>query len=182
MKKALKFLGSLAFCNLYRILRIFPNNDPIMGCALPLSRKGKWWHSVLFAMIAMVSFDLITARVGIWTIGTALTYGLVAALAWKYFKAKKSVGLKTYAKTSVGGVLLFDFLTGPVMSSFAFRIPFAAAFIGQIPFTMMHLASATALTLVIVPVLDPQLRAELQDCTTRYLSRLRLFLSRPILG
>jgi len=172
MNERMKCLASLVFCNLYRFLRVFPNNDPVMGFALPLARRGKWWHALLFPVIAMVSFDIITMRLGIWTAGTALVYGLVGLLFFKYFKNKKKVGLKTYAGGSVLGVLIFDFFTGPVMSSFIFGMPFAAAFIGQIPFTAMHLASATAFTLLLAPVLDPQVARDVSKNVDGYRARL----------
>jgi len=159
LKKLGRYLSALVFCNFYRILRIFPNNDPIMGFALPYAKRDKWWQAVLFAVVAMVSFDFIVGRVGIWTLGTAAAYGLIAGVFSFYFKRKKSVGLKTYAGSSIVGILIFDFLTGPVMSSFAFRIPFWVSFMGQIPFTAWHLASGFSLTMLLVPVVDPDIRA-----------------------
>ncbi len=163
MEKKWKYLTGLLFCNAYRLLRVIPNNDPVMGFTLPLARSGKWWHSFLFPATAMVSFDFLTGKIGIWTAGTALAYGLIGVLFYKYFKGKKKVKLKTYAKASVFGVLLFDFLTGVVMSSYIFEMPFTVAFIGQIPFTALHLASATFFTLVLAPVLDPQIALEVNE-------------------
>lgn len=181
MRKSLRYLGSLIFCNVYRLLRIFPNNDPILGCALPFARRDKWWQAALFPIIAMVSFDLLTMRMGVWTIGTSLTYGLIGLVFYKYFKGKKKVGLKTYAKGSIAGVLLFDAITGPVMSSFLFGVPFMVSVIGQIPFTLMHLVSGVCLTLAFAPVLDPMLRADLHQCTTRNLNKFSLLFSKPFL-
>ena len=177
MKKALKYLAGLAFCNFYRILKVFPNNDPVMGFALPFARQGKWWHAILFPMLAMISFDFIVGRVGVWTVGTALAYGFVGLLAHSYFKGKSRVGFGGYAKGSIMGVLVFDFVTGPVMSSLMFGMPFAMAFAGQIPFTLMHLASATALVLVLAPVLDPVLRAEVHETISKYLNKAFLLFS-----
>jgi hypothetical protein len=39
-----------------------------------------------------------------------------------------------------------------------FRMSFAQAFVGQIPFTLKHLASVSAYTLVVSPALDWLLR------------------------
>ena len=96
------------------------------------------------------------------TAGTALTYGLVVGCFGLYAKRVKRVGLRHYAGGSIFGVLVFDFLTGPIMSSVMFRIPFAVAFAGQIPFTIMHLASGFPLTIILVTVVDPELRKTLQ--------------------
>jgi len=172
MKQKLKLAAGLVFCNLYRLLRVFPNGDPIMGFALPMARKGKWWHSLLFPIVAMASFDLLVGRVGIWTLGTSLTYGLIGLAAWTHFSKKKTVKMKNYVKGSVAGVLAFDLVTGPIMSSFMFGMPFSAALIGQIPFTALHLASATAFTLLLAPVLDPQVAKETSNYTTEFFNRL----------
>ena len=51
-------------------------------------------------------------------------------------------------------MLVFDFITGPVMSSLLFRMSFGEAFIGQIPFTLRHLASVSAYAVVVSPALD----------------------------
>jgi len=181
MNKTLEYLGTLLFSNAYRFLRIFPNNDPVMGSTLAFSRKDKWWQAFLYAVIAMVSFDIITMKLGIWTIGTSLAFGLIAVLFSKYLKNRKKVGLKTYAKSSVFGVLIFDFLTGPIMSSALFRIPFETALLGQLPFTFMHLASAVPLTLLMVPVLDPAIRPGIIQEVSKFEHRLRLLFSRPLM-
>lgn len=184
MNKTIKYTIGLVFCNLYRLLRIFPNNDPIMGFALPLSRRGKWWHAMLFPITAMVSFDLITMRIGIWTLGTSLVYGLVGLIFYKYFKRKKKVWLKTYAGASIIGVLVFDFLTGPIMSSYIFGMPFVVALIGQIPFTAMHLASATTFTILLAPVLDPQVAESVSLGVSKNCEKLKTFfkISKEVVG
>jgi hypothetical protein len=178
MKKFARYIGALLFCSFYRVLRIFPNNDPIMGFALPFAKRDKWWQAALFAVIAMVSFDFLTMKLGPWTIGTALAYGFIALLFSRYFRRQKSVGLKKYAGSSIVGVLIFDFITGPVMSSFLFRVHFWAAFLGQIPFTLMHLAGAVPLTLLIVPIADPALRKSLQKSLAENAQSFRLIFSR----
>ena len=132
---------------------------------------------LLFPVVAMVSFDLITMKAGIWTVGTALVYGLIGLAFYSYFKGKEKAGLKSYAKASILGVLFFDFVTGPIMSSMLFKISFESAFIGQIPFTIMHLASATAFTLLVVPILDPQITKSVKMSFTSYLNRAKLMIA-----
>ncbi|MCX6801660.1 MAG: hypothetical protein NT067_00955 [Candidatus Diapherotrites archaeon] len=179
MKTGNKFAFGLIFSNLYRLLKVFPNNDPLMGFALPFARKGKWWHAMIFPIVAMVSFDFISGAVGIWTVGTSLTYGLVGFLFYKYCKGKKKIGLKTYAGASVLGVLFFDFITGAVMSPFMFGMTFEAAFIGQIPFTAMHLFSATFYTLLLAPVLDPEIAVDVSTHVSAFTRRVRAAFGMP---
>ena len=177
MKKLVKYVISLTFCTLVRLVKIFPNNDPIMGFALPFARKDKWWQAFLFPFIAMVSFDIITAKVGPWTLVTSSVYGLLALLFYRYFRTQSKVGLGTYLKGSIFGVLIFDFLTGPIMSSYMFRMPFEVALIGQIPFTLMHLASSITYTAIFVPILDPEIRTSLHDAVFRWADSLKSMLA-----
>lgn len=156
--KILKFIISIIFSNLYRLLRIFPNNDPIMGIMLPFAKQEKWYYGFLFAIITMASFDIITRKVGIWTLVTSLTYGALGILFYFTYRimAKKGITIyrKVYFISGIVGVLIFDFITGPIMSSFIFNMSFSAAFIGQIPFTLRHLFSVSFFTLVLSPILD----------------------------
>ncbi len=176
-KIALKYLASLLFCNVYRFLRLFPNNDPLIGFALPFARTGKWWHSTIFVFIAVFSFDFLTSGIGIWTYGTALAYSLVTLMFHLYVRHRKEIGLAVYAKSSIVGILVFDFLTGPVLSSYAFGMPFEVAFFGQIPFTLTHLASGLAFTLMLAPVLDPAVGKSVYEKLVRLGVRVKHLLS-----
>lgn len=143
--------------HLIRLIRFFPNTDPLMGSMLPLARQRKWWVSVLYVSFFMVLFDMVTGKVGLWTIGTTSIYALIAVSFAFLLKKKKSVTLSTYTGFSVIGVLFFDFMTGPVMSSFLFGMPFVQSLLGQIPFTAMHLLSGVGFTLLFCPLLEPSL-------------------------
>ncbi len=140
---------------------LFPNNDPIMAVMLPCAKRGRV-AAVAFPVAAMVLFDILSQRVGIWTAVTAGTYGLLGlafSLAYAALARRgRPVGRLTFLVSGAAGVLVFDFVTGPIMSSFIFRMSFAQAFVGQIPFTLKHLASVTAYTLVVSPALDWVLR------------------------
>lgn len=169
-----KLVLSMVIANAIRLIRIIPNNDPIMSMALPYSRRSSAITSVLFPLITMVSFDVVTGYVGAWTAVTAITYGLLGLAFHYYLKGREKVGIKTYLGCGVIGVLVFDFITGVIATPFLFGMTFAAAFLGQIPFTFMHLVTTTAFIIVVTPLLDKQvlLNARLDD------SRVRSFLSR----
>lgn len=152
--KVVKYLLSLLFCNAYRFLRFIPNNDPIMGFMLPFAKQDRWWQASLFALLTMVSFDFITMRVGIWTAVTACTYAGLGVLFHFSYKKLKKVKLKHYLGSGVVGVLIFDFVTGVLFGPAMFGMSFAQAFIGQIPFTVMHLLTVTAFILILTPLLD----------------------------
>ena len=162
--KIAKFLLGIVFCNLYRLLRSIPNNDPIMGLMLPYARQEKWWTAALFAFITMISFDMLTGMIGVWTIVTAVTYAGLG-IAFNRFYRGRTITMKTYLLSGVAGVLIFDFITGPIASSFMFNMPFWVAFAGQIPFTALHLGSVSFFVFFLVPLLDKQLvnNSQLED-------------------
>jgi hypothetical protein len=89
---------------------------------LPAAKNEPLWKAPLFAFTAMFSFDIITGAFGAWTIVTSLTYAFIGILAHFFLKQKKS-SIKMFLGTGALGVLLFDFITGPVMSSFLFSQP-----------------------------------------------------------
>jgi len=152
---------SLGVSTALRWVRLFPNNDPIMAVMLPCAKRGRA-AAFAFPMVAMVLFDILSRKVGIWTVVTAGTYGLLGlGFSFVYSalgKRGRRIGPATFLVSGVVGVLVFDFITGPILSSTMFRMSFAQAFVGQIPFTLKHLASVSAYTIVVSPVLDWTLR------------------------
>ncbi|MFA6419696.1 MAG: DUF6580 family putative transport protein [archaeon] len=154
----IKFLASVFLANLVRLARFIPNNDPIMAFMLPVSKNEKAYKAFLFPFVTMVSFDIITGYIGVWTLVTALTYAGLGLFFSRYMKKrienKKNIGLKNYLGCGVLGVLIFDFVTGVLATPFMFGMSFEQAFVGQIPFTLLHLASVSAFIVVLVPILD----------------------------
>jgi hypothetical protein len=125
-----------------------------MAMMLPYSKKEGLAKAFFFPLIAMVAFDILTNRIGVWTIVTSLTYAGLGGLFYFYFKNFGKISLKRYIGSSTMGVLIFDFITGVIASPFMFGMTFEQAFLGQIPFTIMHLVTVTAYVILIVPVLD----------------------------
>jgi len=140
-----------------RFARLFPNNDPILAVMLPYAKRSRL-AAFGFPVLAMGLFDLLTQRVGVWTIVTAGTYGLIGVgLSFVYVRRTahgRAVGAGTYFLSGIAGVLAFDFITGPVMSSGLFRMSFTQALLGQIPFTIKHLVSVSLYALIVSPLLD----------------------------
>jgi len=173
--KLLKYALSILFCNAYRFLRFIPNNDPIMGCMLPFSKQDKWWQGALFAFITMASFDFLVGKTGIWTIVTASTYAFLGLMFHVAFKNKKKIKLKHYLGSGVLGVLIFDLVTGPIMSSWLFKIPFEAAVVGQVPFTAMHLISVSFFIVLLTPLFDRAIASNPSLEDTAVFNRLRFW-------
>jgi uncharacterized membrane protein len=170
-----RLILSILIANGIRLLRIIPNNDPIMSMALPYSRRSSALTSFVFPLITMVSFDFVTNLLGSWTAVTAITYGLIGLVFHYYLKDKDKVGMKRYLGCGIFGVLTFDFITGVLATPIMFGMTFQAAFLGQIPFTLMHLVTTCAFIIVVTPLLDKQVlvNATFDDSKVwSYLSRL----------
>ncbi|MCX6803857.1 MAG: hypothetical protein NTY48_04785 [Candidatus Diapherotrites archaeon] len=143
-----------------RFVHIFPNNDPILALALPSAKKNLV-PAILFAFLCMFSFDFFAGKFGVWTIITSLTYAGVILVLGLFFSKIKILSLKHYFFAGIFGVLLFDTITGPLMSTFIFRQSFLVTVLGQIPFTMYHLASVSSYVTFFAIVLDPVVRSQL---------------------
>ncbi len=174
----LRLVLSVLMANGIRLLKIIPNNDPIMSMTLPFSRRSSALTAFAFPLVTMVSFDFVTGYVGMWTAVTGATYGLLGLLFHHLLKDKSDVGIKSYLGYGVLGVLVFDFVTGVLATPLMFGMTFEEAFIGQIPFTAMHLLTTCAFILVVTPLLDKQVlqNKSLAD------SRVKAFFARLVYG
>ena len=148
----LKYMTTLGVCVLIRLLpwRV-PNVEPIMGTLLPISKGFGYASGFLFGFISIVIFDSLT-KFGIWTWMTAITYGLVGLGGAWWFKHQEG-SAKNFVTYSVVATLIYDFITGPIMSSIIFKMSFTQALIGQIPFTLWHLGGNIILAAILSPVL-----------------------------
>ncbi|HLC92291.1 MAG TPA: hypothetical protein VJH23_01135 [archaeon] len=155
-----KYLIGGVLTEIYRALRIFPNSDPIMGFILPAAKNEPLWKAPLFAFTTMFAFDIFTSGIGTWTYVTSTMYALIALAFTFYFRNKKA-SIAGYMKAGAAGVLVFDFITGPVMSSALFGQSFALTLLMQIPFTIMHFVSAAFAIVLITPFLDVQIMKEM---------------------
>lgn len=162
-KMRFKYLVGSVLCNAYRLLRVFPNSDPIMGFVLPAAKGEPAWKAPLFAFVTMFSFDIITMSLGPWTYVTSSTYALIA-LAFPLLLKKRKTSLKLFLWAGTLGVLAFDFITGPLMGYAVFGQDFLLTTILQVPFTIMHLVSAAFGVLIISPFYDAQIAKEVAGC------------------
>ena len=154
-----KYLIGFILTMVFRLFRVFPNADPIMGFVVPAAKREPIWKSALFAFSAILLFDVITNAVGIWTVVTSLTYGAVAVMISIIIRNRKAT-LPKYIGVGALGVIVFDVITGPLMSTFIFDMPLWASTLGQIPFTVMHLISVVFMVTIIAPFVDLDIRKE----------------------
>lgn len=130
-----------------------PNVEPVLGTLMPFSKYYGWLGAFVFGFTSIALFDAITLKVGSWTLVTASTYGAIGILSYLYFKRwQASVG--NYFIFAIIGTLIYDAITGVIMGPLMFGQPIAEAFIGQIPFTMLHLAGNLGFALTLSPLVD----------------------------
>ena len=134
-----------------------PNVEPIMTTTMPFSKKWGWFSGFLFGFLSILIYDIIHpmksfARFGIWTIVTAVMYGLIGLAAGIYLKNKTNKA-RYYVGFAIVATLIYDFITCPVMSSFLFNSPFIVTLIAQIPFTLNHLISNTIGAALVTPLI-----------------------------
>ena len=140
-------------CLLIRLIPFRPPNiEPIMATVMPFSRAYGKTAGFLFAFGSVVLFDLIVGKVGVWTLITAMVYGLVGLSAVLYFKNRKNTAWN-YAKFALVSTVIFDVVTGFTVGPIFFGQPFIAAVLGQIPFTAMHLLGNVSFAFLLSPAL-----------------------------
>ena len=119
---------------------------------MPFSRAYGAYAGFVFAFASMVLYDIITGKVGIWTFITALAYGLLGVWSAVYFKGKKN-NAWNYAKFAFMGTIAFDAVTGLSIGPLFFHQSFMQSFVGQIPFTLMHIAGNVGFALIFSPLI-----------------------------
>lgn len=134
-----------------------PNVEPIMATMMPFARQYGVFVGFIFAFLSMVALDLVVGRVGIWTLVTALTYGMLGALAPTFLQ--RFSGRRGYVSYAIVATLVFDGITGVAMGPLFFGQSFAVAFVGQIPFTIMHVLGNVVFALTLSPFIEAWLAA-----------------------
>lgn len=161
-----KYFAGLAIVIGLRFIPHPPNVEPITSTILPFSKKWGKISGFMFGVIAILSFDVVSGNIGIWTVITSLNYGLIGIIGAAYLKNHRN-SAKNYIIFSIFATLLYDAITGIGMSTILFRQPLWISFVGQIPFTINHLLGNIFLSALVSPLLyrwiadNPQLETEL---------------------
>jgi len=106
----------------------------------------------IFEAQSIVLYDFFTSGIGVWTLVTAVCYGLVGLGASIFFKNR--TGRANYVKYAIIATVLYDVATGLTIGPIFFGQSFMGAVIGQIPFTALHLLGNVAFAIVLSPVIE----------------------------
>jgi len=150
---ALKFLIGFVVVFLFRLVPFRPPNvEPVMATMMPFAKRFGALGGFLFAALSIVLFDGVTSGWGLWTLVTALAYGSLGLASYYFFRNRES-SAKNYVVFAVFGTLFYDAVTGLTVGPLLWGQPFMLALAGQVPFTLLHLASSVTFAAFLSPVL-----------------------------
>ena len=129
-----------------------PNIEPVLAAQMPFSKVFGVLPAFLFGSLSIIVYDLLTSGLGIWTIVTAVIYGLLGVVSFYFFKNRS--GWKNYAIFAFIATIVYDAITGLTIGPIFFGQSIMAAAIGQIPFTAMHLLGNVSFAIVLSPVIE----------------------------
>lgn len=129
-----------------------PNIEPVLATTMPFAKQFGAWGAFLFGFLSIALFDLATMKVGMWTLITALAYGLLGAGAYFFFKNRES-SAKNYVLYAIPATLFYDAVTGLSVGPLFFGQSFMEALVGQIPFTLWHLAGNIVFAALLSPLI-----------------------------
>lgn len=145
-----KLIISFFICFLIRLIPFRPPNiEPILSTQMPFARAYGAYAGFMFGFFSIVFYDLVTGTLGIWSLLTAGTYGVLGFWSALYLKNKKSVW--NYVFFAVIGTIFFDAVTGLSIGPLFFHQPFMGALVGQIPFTALHLLGNVGFAFTLSP-------------------------------
>ena len=149
----IKLITTWIVCLGIRLIPFRPANvEPILASAMPVSKRYGSIVSVLFAVSGMALYDLLTGTVGVWSLVTIATYGLLTLAASLYFKNREASRTR-FVAFSIVSTLMYDGITGLAMGPILFHQTFLQALIGQVPFTVSHLIGNALLAALVSPLL-----------------------------
>lgn len=153
-KNWFKYIVGFIICMIIRLIPFRPPNiEPILATQMPFSKNYGALAGFLFAFLSIILFDVITMKIGLWTLLTALIYGVLGIWAFFFFKNNKKESRLSYVYFAVIGTLFFDIITGVLAGPVFFGQNFTEAIIGQIPFTILHLVGNISFAFFLSPLI-----------------------------
>ncbi len=150
---SIKFAFVLLVAIALRFIPHPPNVEPILTSLVPFGKKVSTLMLGMFGFLAIIVYDAANGQVGPWTIFTATAYLLVAVGYSLFIKKFKNPGAIKLASFAIVATLFYDITT---MFAFGkiFSYPLPILITGQIPFTLLHIASNVFGVLVISPLIS----------------------------
>ena len=152
-KNYFKFSLALFLCLVVRLIPFrAPNVEPILATMMPFSKAYGAFVGFSFAVLSILLYDVATSTIGMQTFFTVGAYGILGLWATNYFKKHKG-SRGDYVRFAILGTLFFDAFTGLTVGPIFFHQSFIQSFIGQIPFTALHLTGNVIFALILSPAI-----------------------------
>ncbi len=165
-----KIVLGFALCFAFRLIPVRPPNvEPLLATQMPFAKVYGPYIAFMFGFLSIVLFDLVTMHVGMWTLITAFAYGLLGVVSVLFFKNREMKRIN-YVKFAVIGTIFYDALTGLTVGPLFFNQSFMNALIGQIPFTILHLAGSVAFAITLSPLIHTYITTN--KVVERYIGRM----------
>ncbi|NVO03959.1 MAG: hypothetical protein HXX09_14785 [Bacteroidetes bacterium] len=153
MKKEFKYITAFLAVLIIRLIPFrVPNLEPVMAVIMPFGKKYGRLMVFSFGFLSISIYDALTSGFGVWTLITAIAYGLLG-LGASYFFENRS-GWKNYASYAVIATIVYDAVTGLTIGPLFFHQSFMVSLVGQIPFTLIHLLGNVSFAIVLSPVIE----------------------------
>ncbi|VVB68324.1 Uncharacterised protein [Candidatus Norongarragalina meridionalis] len=157
MGRITRFVAGLALCITARFIPHPPNLEPIMATMMPFAKKMGAFAGFVFAFLSLASWDFVSGRLGMWTLYCAVTYGVIGVLAAKFFATRKATR-GNFVVFAIGGTIFYDAVSA-FLFGWQFGQPLWVTFVGQVPFTAMHLLGNVAFAAIASPLIYGYLAA-----------------------
>ncbi len=143
----------------FRIFPRPPNVEPVMTAALPFARMHGWILGAVFSSLSLLLYDAALGQFGVWSFFTAGAYAVVGGIAGLALSQRKHVSRWQYAGVAVVLTLFYDAVTAYTFGTYmGYALPVIIA--GQIPFTLLHLASNLVGAVVLCPFIEKHVLAQ----------------------
>ncbi len=153
MKNGVKYMLMFLIALAIRLIPFrAPNVEPIMAAIMPLGKAYGKIMAFAFGFLSIVLFDSVTSGIGIWTLVTGITYGMLGLGATYYFKNRS--GRMSYVSYAVIATIFYDAITGLTIGPLFFHQSFMVSLVGQIPFTLLHLLGNVSFAIVLSPMIE----------------------------
>ena len=152
-KSYLKFSLALILCLLARLIPVrVPNIEPIFATMMGVGRAYGAVAGFSFAVLSILSYDVITGTLGTQTLFTVIVYGVLGVWSAYYFNKNKE-NKWSYVRFAIIGTLFFDAFTGLTVGPIFFHQSFLGSLVGQVPFTALHLAGNVLFAFILSPAI-----------------------------
>lgn len=129
-----------------------PNVESVLAGQMPFAKKFGWMTGFFFGFSVIIFYSIISGNGGpvMWITGA--TYGMVGVFAHLFFKKRRGKA-KNFVIFSVFATIFYDLVTGLTVGPIFFGQTFMSALVGQIPFTLYHLAGNVVLAFFVSPLI-----------------------------